>query len=104
MIFVVDYSGRAVEIVSNLKTDVNWQAMRAVVDGKLFAFPVDFLSWDQADSRWGLGELWLATKMHADKFPGVDIPQEITAFYTQFYGLDETTITEKILPLVSGDL
>lgn len=104
MIFVVDYSGRAVEVVSNLKADANWQAMRAVIDGKLIAFPVDFLSWDQADSRWGLGELWLATKMHPDKFPGVDMLQETTAFYTQFYGLDEATIAEKILPLVSGDL
>lgn len=104
MIFVVDYSGKAVEIVANLKTDANWQALTAVVNEKIYAFPVDFLSWDQADSRWCLGELWLASKIHPDKFSSIDMQEEITNFYRSYYALDEAVITDKVMPLVSGDL
>jgi iron complex transport system substrate-binding protein len=104
MIFVIDYSGKAVEIVANLKTDANWQAMTAVVDEKIYAFPVDFLSWDQADPRWSLGELWLASKIHPDKIGSLNMQDEITNFYKSYYALDEAVITEKVMPLVSGDL
>ena len=104
MIFVVDYSGKAVDVVAQLKTDPSWQALAAVKDEKVYAVPVDFLSWDQADSRWGMGELWLASKMHPDKFPAFDMLQELASFYQTYYGLDESVINEKIMPLVSGDL
>ena len=104
LIFVVDYSGKAVDVVAQLKADPSWQALTAVKDEKIYAVPVDFLSWDQADSRWGMGELWLASKMHPDRFPSFDTLQELTSFYQTYYGLDESVITEKIMPLVSGDL
>lgn len=104
MIFVVDYSGKAVDVVTQLKADPSWQALAAVANEKVYAFPVDFLSWDQADSRWCLGELWLASKIHPEQFPSFDMTQELTNFYQTYYRLDESVITEKIMPLVSGDL
>ncbi|PKO01465.1 MAG: hypothetical protein CVU43_12890 [Chloroflexi bacterium HGW-Chloroflexi-5] len=104
MVFIVDYSGKAMDVVAQLKTDANWQALNSVINNKIYAFPVDFLSWDQADPRWGLGELWLAAKIHPDRFEGIEFIEEIKSFYKNYYGLDDTTISEKIMPLVSGDL
>lgn len=104
IIFIVDYNGTAVEVVTGLKQDPKWQAMRAGQTGKIYAFPSDFLSWDQPDPRWGLGELWLATRIYPEGFPSVDMRTEVRNFYTNYYGLDEKTIDEKILPLLTGDL
>lgn len=103
MVFIVDYSGKAVDVVAQLKADANWQALNATTNNQIYAFPVDFLSWDQADPRWGLGELWLAAKMHPDRFEGINFTDEINSFYKSYYGLDDTTINEKVTPLVSGD-
>jgi iron complex transport system substrate-binding protein len=103
MVFIVDYSGKAVDVVGQLKADASWQALNAVSNDKIYAFPVDFLSWDQADPRWGLGELWLASKIHPDRFAVLKFTDEINAFYKSYYGLDDATINEKITPLVSGD-
>jgi len=104
IIFIVDYSGTAVEVVTGLKLDPKWQALQAGLTGKIFAFPGDFISWDQPDPRWGLGELWLATRIHPDRFPSVDMMAEVSNFYTNYYGLEENSINEKILPLLTGDL
>ncbi len=104
IVFVIDYSGNAVDVVSQLKADANWQALDAVINNQIYAFPVDFLSWDQADPRWGLGELWLAAKIHPNRFEGINFTDEITTFYKSYYGLDDTTIDEKVMPLISGDL
>jgi iron complex transport system substrate-binding protein len=103
IIILVDYKGKAVDVVAQLKTDPTWQSLDAIKNNKLFAFPMDFLSWDQPDSRWSLGELWLATKIHPDKFTSIKILDEVTAFYKTHYGLDDATITEKVLPLLTGD-
>lgn len=104
MVFIVDYSGKAMDVVAQLKADANWQALDAVINNQIYAFPVDFLSWDQADPRWGLGELWLAAKIHPDRFEGLNFTEEISDFYKTYYGLEDTTIIEKVMPLVSGDL
>ncbi|MDO9121831.1 MAG: ABC transporter substrate-binding protein [Anaerolineaceae bacterium] len=104
MVFIVDYSGKAMDVVAQLKADANWQALDAVINNQIYAFPVDFLSWDQADPRWGLGELWLAAKIHPDRFEGLNFTEEISEFYKTYYGLEDTTIIEKVMPLVSGDL
>jgi len=103
MIFIVDYAGNAVDIVSNLKTDPQWSALDAVKNAKIYAFPVDFLSWDQADPRWALGLTWLATKLQPDVFASVDIKAEVTRFYKTLYRLDDTTINSQIFPILKGD-
>lgn len=103
VIFIIDYKGNAVDIVKNLKTDAKWSLLDAVKNEKIFAFPLDFQSWDQPDTRWPLALTWVAMKLHPDKFSSVDFNQEIVNFYKNFYGLDDTTITGKILPLVKGD-
>ncbi len=103
MIFIVDYAGNAVDVVAQLKTDQNWSALSAVKNSKIYAFPVDFLSWDQADPRWSLGLTWLATRLQPQTFSTVDMTAEVTNFYKTLYNMDDATISSKVLPIVKGD-
>jgi len=103
VIFIIDYKGNAVDIVKNLKSDAKWSLLDAVKNEKIFAFPLDFQSWDQPDTRWPLALTWVAMKLHPDLFSTVDFNQEIVSFYKNFYSLDDSVITGKILPLVKGD-
>lgn len=103
-IFIISYFRNSAEVVKELKQDSKWQALRAVQQGNLYGFAGDLYSWDQPDVRWILGLSWLAAKLHPDRFPNYDAVQEVLEFYQTLYGLDETFITEKIIPTFSGDL
>ncbi len=101
-IFIVTYTENTVEIVDNLKEDPNWQALKAVTNNQIYAFPADFYSWDQADARWVLGLKWLATKIQPDLWSSVDMLQETKAFYQTLYGMDETIFESQVAPLLTG--
>jgi len=103
-IFIVSYFKNPSEVVSALKADPNWQALRATREGRLFAFPADLYSWDQPDTRWILGLTWLAGRLHPERFPNLDIEAEAKAFYRELYGLDEAFFTAQIRPTFQGDL
>ncbi len=103
-IFVVSYFKNPSEVVSALKADPNWQALRATREGRLFAFPADLYSWDQPDTRWILGLTWLAGRLHPERFPGLDMEAEAKVFYRELYGLDEAFFMAQIRPTFQGDL
>jgi iron complex transport system substrate-binding protein len=104
VIILVNYTGDPGEVVQNLKEDSNWNALRATKDGELYAFPGDFLSWDQPDTRWILGQLWLAKVIHPDLFSEWDILDQAREFYTELYKLDEATFETDVAPLINGDI
>ncbi len=101
-IFVVTYTENTVEIVDNLKEDPNWQALKAVANNQIYAFPADFYSWDQPDVRWILGLKWLATKIQPDLWSSVDMLQETKTFYQTLYGIDEAIFNSQVSPLLTG--
>ena len=103
-IFIISYFKNPSEVVTSLKSNPQWQALRAVQQGHLYAFPGDLYSWDQPDARWILGLSWLATRLHPDRFSQVDIVQETKQFYQVLYGLDAQFFEEKIHPTFKGDL
>ncbi len=88
---VVSYQKPAVEAVAALGRSGTWR-------GTLHAFPADFHSWDQADSRWILGLQWTARTLHPELFAGLDLGAEVRSFYEELYGLDRTTVETVILP------
>lgn len=104
VIILVNYTGDPSEVVQNLKEDSNWNALRATKDGELYAFPGDFLSWDQPDTRWILGQLWLAKVIHPDLFSEWDMLDQAREFYTELYKLDEATFETDVAPLINGDI
>ncbi|MEW5717754.1 MAG: ABC transporter substrate-binding protein [Chloroflexota bacterium] len=102
-VFIVNYSGNSKTVVAKLKADPKWQSLRAVKESKIYGFPGDFYTWDQPDPRWGLGLIWLATKIQPALFGDVNINQEINQFYA-LYGLNPATVQSKVTPLLTGDL
>jgi len=103
-IYVIYYPGDASPITEHLKSDPKWQAIQAVQQDQLFAFPGDFLSWDQPDTRWILGLSWLFTKVQPELADGINITQEINQFYEQLYRLDQETIQNEVNSALNGDL
>jgi iron complex transport system substrate-binding protein len=104
IIILVDYFGDPGEAASELRQDEKWRALQAVKDEKMFAFPGDFLSWDQPDPRWVLGLEWLGTVIHPERFGSLDMLEEIKNFYAEMYGLDAEQIEDEVLPLITGDI
>jgi len=103
-VFVIAYSQNPSDVVAGLQADPNWQTLRAVQEGQLYAFPADLYSWDQPDPRWILGLTWLAGRLHPDLFADLDLVVEAQTFYTTLYGLDTVFFQQNILPTFKGDL
>lgn len=103
-IYIVAYFNDVGEVTANLKADPQWQALSAVKGNRLYGFPADVYSWDQPDTRWILGLTWLGSKLHPDRYPDLDIQQEMFTFYQQLYGLDQATVQLDILPSLKGDV
>jgi iron complex transport system substrate-binding protein len=103
-ILIISYVENPSNVVERLKKDPQWQALRAVKVGHLYAFPSDLYSWDQPDTRWILGLTWLAARLHPERFPQMDILGEAQRFYQVLYGLDPAFFEEKIRSTFQGDL
>jgi iron complex transport system substrate-binding protein len=103
-LFVISYKSDAAQVVEKLKTEPAWQALTAVQKGQVYGFAGDIFSWDQPDPRWILGTIWLAGKVHPDRFPGLDVKQQVTEFFGQMYGIDEGIIQQSIIPNLKGSI
>lgn len=103
-IFIISYNTNPSDVVAGLKADPNWQAIRAVKEGKIYAFPADLYSWDQPDTRWVLGLIWLAGRLHPEQFPDLDMIAEAQNFYQTLYGLEAAFFEQNIRPTFKGDL
>lgn len=103
-VYIIDYFNDPALAVQKFLSDPNTQNLNAARSKNVFAFPKDAYSWDQPDTRWILGLTWLAKHLHPDRFANVDMNQEILTFYETLYGLDRSTVTERLLPLLRGTL
>jgi iron complex transport system substrate-binding protein len=92
---VVSYQRPAAEAVAALERSGRWS-------GRLHAFPADFHSWDQSDSRWILGLQWAAKTLHPELFAGLDLRAEVLSFYGELYGIDRRTVETVVLPRLEG--
>jgi len=103
-IFIISYDGNGLDVKADLKENPIWSNFKAVQDDQLFAFAYDFYSWDQPDSRWILGLQWLAVKIQPELSSNIDILEEVNAFYSVLYGLDQEAIDADVIPNLTGDL
>jgi iron complex transport system substrate-binding protein len=102
-VYIIAYFNNVDEVVRGLKADPQWQALRVVKEGQLYGFPADYYSWDQPDPRWILGLTWLASKMYPERFPDLDMEQEVRTFYREMYNLDDAAYQKYIQPNLTGD-
>jgi iron complex transport system substrate-binding protein len=103
-IYIVSYQADAAQVVANLKDNPQWQALQAVQSGAFYGFPGDIFSWDQPEPRWILGVTWLAGKIQPDRFPGLDMQQQVFEFFGQMYGMDSAVVEASILPTLKGSV
>ena len=103
-IFVIVFRDDPAPVMEMLKDDSKWQALQAVKSEQTLRFPGRLLRMGRAGSRWILGAMWAATKIHPDLFPDVDMTQEIYDFYDQMYGMDRSMIDKEILSRLTGDI
>jgi iron complex transport system substrate-binding protein len=103
-IYIVSYQADAAQVVANLKDNPQWQALQAVQSDAIYGFPGDIFSWDQPEPRWILGVTWLAGKIQPDRFPGLDMQQEVFEFFGQMYGMDGAAVEASILPTLKGNV
>jgi len=101
-IFVVSYKDNIDRIVAAIASDPRYANLAAVKSGKLFGFPQDFYSWDQPDTRWGLGLLWLTGIIGTDKKSPQDIESSAREFYSLFYAMNDATFDKVIKPRLGG--
>jgi iron complex transport system substrate-binding protein len=103
-IYTIAYFNNPNDVVEKLKADPQWQKLSAVKSGKLYAFPGDYYSWDQPDTRWILGLNWLASKIHPELLPDLNIDKETRTFYSKLYNLDDAAYDQNVKPNLVGDL
>ena len=104
VILLISYGADPSQVVEKLQADARWLALGAVQEGRLHAFAGDFHSWDQPDPRWILGVTWMASRMHPERLPDLNLTDEASQFFGQMYGMDDASVAENILPALKGDL
>ncbi|PIE05165.1 MAG: ABC transporter substrate-binding protein, partial [Spirochaetales bacterium] len=82
--------------------DPAWAQIDAVKNGRLRAMPSDFHSWDQPGASWILGLQWLALTWHEERFPNVDMREELVNFYQDFFFQDRSFVEENVLSRLNG--
>ena len=103
-ILIVSYKTPAPEAALRLSESADWKALRAVKENKLIAFPADFYSWDQPDTRWILGLEWMARALHGAELSGMDLSEEVLSFYSELYGITRERTAAAILPRLQAVL
>lgn len=103
-IMIIAYDGSAPAIRDGLVEDPRWQQLQAVRQGRLHAFPMDFYSWDQPDTRWILGLEWLATRLQPELFGDRDMDSLMREFFGELYGLTYAGFDRIIAPTLTGDI
>lgn len=81
--------------------DPAWAELRAVREGNLLIFPIDFYSWDQPDVRWLLGLQWLASVLHPSHVE-IDVQEQLYDFFSFAYRMSRSEVDSIIVPLLEG--
>lgn len=96
LIIIINYQGDALSIVNTLSTNPLMQNLEAVKQNKIYAFPFDFISWDQPDPRWILGYSWLASRIYPNQYSLEDSYRMARTFYMDFYTMTESDYQKNI--------
>lgn len=72
--------------VEDIMNDATLSELSAVKEGKVYAMPADYESWDSPVPSAFLGSMWIASQIHSDVFTAEDYNTALTGYYETFYG------------------
>lgn len=104
IMLVINYREDAKLAAQKIMKDNAYKAINAIKTGKVFGFAQDFYSWDQPDTRWILGLLWVAKIINPENTQTVQIREEAFEFFNYFYGIDRSSFEEKIAIKFGGSI
>ncbi|HON88048.1 MAG TPA: ABC transporter substrate-binding protein [Spirochaetales bacterium] len=104
IMLVINYREDAKLAAQKIMKDNAYKAINAIKTGKVFGFAQDFYSWDQPDTRWILGLLWVAKIINPENTQTVQIREEAFEFFNYFYGIDRSAFEEKIAIKFGGSI
>ena len=92
VIFVQD---RYPEVVKQIETDPNWQAIDAVKNHRVWLMPEYAKAWGYPmPEALALGELWMAKKLYPERYKNVDVEAQAQDYYQRFYRVNWKTDAE----------
>mgnify|MGYP000247662726 CR=1 FL=1 len=104
VIYIVTYRDSAEGYLEQIAASDLWQELPAFVSGNIRAFPADFHSWAQPDSRWILGMRWIAHDLYPELFADTAVEDELALFYGTLYGVNDDNLMDDILRRYRGSL
>jgi iron complex transport system substrate-binding protein len=102
-VIVVSYREDSAATAAAFKKDPRFASLAAVGNGRVYAMPQDFYSWDQPDTRWILGLRRIGAFLHPERFTDVDSGAETRDFFRRLYGMDRAAFDAVIAPRLKGD-
>ncbi len=103
LVVLISYKEDAKALAESFKADKRFASMAAARSGAVRGYAQDFYSWDQPDTRWGLGLLWLSKLLYPARSASVSIEAEARRFFKLFYQLDDARFDAVIRPRLSGN-
>jgi len=96
VLVVVSYKERSDAVAARMASDPRFSGLKAVKSGRIVGFAQDFVSWDQPDTRWGLGLLWLTDVVYPGSMAGYSTVAEARRFFSLFYGFSPAAFDAQI--------
>ncbi len=88
------------DILENKLEGEDWSVLEAVQNGQVYKIPIGGYRWDPPGVETPLMIKWLAKIQYPDLFEDMDMYEEVSEFYEEFYGF---TLTDEMLDEILGD-
>ncbi len=89
IIIVVSYRTPTDQYIKAIYESEIWSSLRAVQDRQVKASPYDMMNYIQPVASWILGLQWMAGEVYPERYPNLDMRDEVTSFYQDFYHLTD---------------
>ncbi len=89
IIILVSYRTRTDQYIEAIYDSPVWSSLRAVKNRQVKASPYDMMNYIQPVASWILGLQWMASVVYPDCYPDLDMREEVTTFYQNFYNLSD---------------
>ncbi|WP_319758491.1 ABC transporter substrate-binding protein [uncultured Sphaerochaeta sp.] len=89
IIIIVSYRTPTDQYIEAIYKSEIWSTLRAVENRQVKASPYDMMNYIQPVASWILGLQWLAAEVYPERYPEMNMRDEVTSFYQDFYHLTD---------------